>query len=77
MTGFRELVDTWFGTRLTPLVRELSVQEKQHQAVLAVIAEGFSVVEVASRWDATPSSHEPNRRGFAFLRSVAALRIVA
>jgi transposase InsO family protein len=31
-------------------VRELSVQEQRYQAVLAVIAEGYSVVEVASRW---------------------------
>ena len=31
-------------------MRELSVAEQRYQAVLAVIADGRSVVEVAGRW---------------------------
>jgi len=44
--------DTGSGTCLTLslVLRELSVVEQRYQAVLAVIAEGHSVVEVASRW---------------------------
>ena len=52
MTVARDMGDTGSGTCLTLslVLRELSVVEQRYQAVLAVIAEGHSVVEVASRW---------------------------
>jgi transposase-like protein len=35
-------------------MRELSVSEQRYQAVLAVIAEGGTVTEVAGRWGVLP-----------------------
>jgi hypothetical protein len=32
------------------MIRELSVQEQKYQAVLAVLADGRSVTEVAAQW---------------------------
>ena len=52
MTVVRDMGDTGSGTCLTLslVLRELSVEEQRYQAVLAVIADGHSVVEVAARW---------------------------
>jgi hypothetical protein len=36
------------------VLRELSVVEQRYQAVLAVIRDGHSVAEVASRWEVSP-----------------------
>src|SRR5689334_19498148 len=38
------------------MVRELSVQEQKYQAVMAVLSEGASVSEVASRWGVSRQS---------------------
>lgn len=38
------------------MIRELSVQEQKYQAVLAVLAEGRSVTEVASQWGVSRQS---------------------
>ncbi|TMD06764.1 MAG: hypothetical protein E6J02_08530 [Chloroflexi bacterium] len=37
-------------------MRELSVAEQSYQAVLAVVAEGRTVTEVAGRWRVNPST---------------------
>ncbi|HEX7716444.1 MAG TPA: helix-turn-helix domain-containing protein, partial [Marmoricola sp.] len=37
-------------------MRELSVQEQKYQAVLAVLADGRSVTEVASQWGVSRQS---------------------
>jgi len=43
--------DGYFGRGLTlPQMRELSVTEQRHQAILAVIRDGRTVTEVASEW---------------------------
>jgi transposase-like protein len=38
------------------MIRELSVQEQKFQAVLAVLADGRSVTEVASQWGVSRQS---------------------
>ena len=52
VNGGREMADTGSGTCLTLsfALSELSVVEQRYQAVLAVIRDGHSAVDVASRW---------------------------
>ena len=38
------------------MVRELSVQEQKYKAVMAVLSDGRSVSEVASRWGVSRQS---------------------
>ena len=38
------------------MIRELSVQEQEYKAVLAVLADGRSVTEVASQWGVSRQS---------------------
>ena len=38
------------------MVKELSVQEQKYQRVLAVLADGWSVTEVAARWGVSRQS---------------------
>jgi hypothetical protein len=54
LTVVREIRDSGSGTCLTLsfVLRELSVVEQRYQAVLAVIRDGHTVVEMASRWEA-------------------------